>query len=150
MRKVEESVCVEAFGELLWQEMSVSSLKIGLAGFGNVGAGVYKNIEKNQRLLRERTGKELVVSRIAVRDLTKARTVEMPADLVTTDLDELVQDPEIDLIVELIGGVDRAFDLVKSSVENGKAVVTGNKALLAERGQELFAVAEEHLSLIHI
>ena len=150
MRKVEESVCVEAFGELLWQEMSVSSLKIGLAGFGNVGAGVYKNIEKNQRLLRERTGKELVVSRIAVRDLTKARTVEMPADLVTTDLDELVRDPEIDLIVELIGGVDRAFDLVKSSVENGKAVVTGNKALLAERGQELFAVAEEHLSLIHI
>lgn len=144
MRKVEESVCVEAFGELLLREMSVSSLKIGLAGFGNVGAGVYKNIEKNQHLLRERTGKELVVSRIAVRDLTKARTVEMPADLVTTDLDELVQDPEIDLIVELIGGVDRAFDLVKASVENGKAVVTGNKALLAERGQELFAIAEEH------
>ena len=52
MRKVEESVCVEAFGELLLREMSVSSLKIGLAGFGNVGAGVYKNIEKNQRLLR--------------------------------------------------------------------------------------------------
>ena len=144
MRKVEESVCVEAFGELLLREMSVPSLKIGLAGFGNVGAGVYKNIEKNQHLLRERTGKELVVSRIAVRDLTKARTVEMPADLVTTDLDELVQDPEIDLIVELIGGVDRAFDLVKASVENGKAVVTGNKALLAERGQELFAIAEEH------
>ena len=126
MRKVEESVCVEAFGELLLREMSVSSLKIGLAGFGNVGAGVYNNIEKNQHLLRERTGKELVVSRIAVRDLTKARTVEMPADLVTTDLDELVQDPEIDLIVELIGGIERAFDLVKASVENGKAVVTGN------------------------
>jgi len=124
--------------------MSDSTLKIGLAGFGNVGAGVYKNIEKNLHLLRERTGHELEVSRIAVRDVNKTRTVEMPADLVTTNLDELVSDPDIDLIVELIGSIDRAFDLVKASLENGKAVVTGNKALLAERGQELFAIAKQH------
>ena len=124
--------------------MSVTNLKIGLAGFGNVGAGVYKNIQKNQHLLRERTGREFVVSRIAVRDPNKARSVEIPSELVTTELNDLVHDPEIDLIVELIGGIDRAFDLVKASLENGKAVVTGNKALLAERGQELFAIAEEH------
>ncbi len=122
--------------------MSDSTLNIGLAGFGNVGAGVYKNIEKNLPLLRERTGKDLAVTRIAVRDPAKARTVELPADLVTTDLDELVNDPDIHLIVELIGGTDRAFDLVKAALESGKAVVTGNKALLAERGQELFAIAE--------
>lgn len=124
--------------------MSAPPLKIGLAGFGNVGAGVYKNIEKNRHLLRERTGRDLIVTRIAVRDLTKARPIELPADIVTTDLDALTSDKEIDLIVELIGGIDRAFDLVKTSLENGKAVVTGNKALLAERGQELFEIAEKH------
>ncbi|MDF2377820.1 MAG: homoserine dehydrogenase [Verrucomicrobiales bacterium] len=124
--------------------MSASPLKIGLAGFGNVGAGVYKNIEKNRHLLRERTGRDLIVTRIAVKDLEKARPIELPADIVTTDLDALTSDKEIDLIVELIGGIDRAFELVKTSLENGKAVVTGNKALLAERGQELFAIAEKH------
>ena len=124
--------------------MSASTLQIGLAGFGNVGAGVYKNIEKNRHLLRERSGKDLVVRRIAVRDPAKARSVSLPTELVTTDLDELVRDPEIDMIVELIGGTDRAFDFVRAALENGKAVVTGNKALLAERGRELFAIAEEH------
>ncbi|MDF1658046.1 MAG: homoserine dehydrogenase [Verrucomicrobiales bacterium] len=124
--------------------MSAPSLKIGLAGFGNVGAGVYKNIEKNRHLLRERTGRDITVSRIAVKDLSKARPIELPADIVTTDLDALTSDDEIDVIVELIGGIDRAFELVKTSLESGKAVVTGNKALLAERGQELFAIAEKH------
>lgn len=124
--------------------MSSPSLKIGLAGFGNVGAGVYKNIQKNRHLLRERSGRDLVVQRIAVRDPAKTREVELPAGLVTTNLDELVNDPEIDMVVELIGGIDRAFEFVQSALENGKAVVTGNKALLAERGQELFAIAEKH------
>lgn len=124
--------------------MSAPVLKIGLAGFGNVGAGVYKNIAKNRHLLQERTGRDLVVSRIAVRDTAKSRTVPLPAELVTTDLDELASDPEIDLVVELIGGTERAFALVKSALENGKTVVTGNKALLAERGKELFAIAEQH------
>ncbi len=94
--------------------MSAPPLKIGLAGFGNVGAGVYKNIEKNRHLLRERTGRDLIVSRIAVKDLTKSRPIELPADIVTTDLDALTSDEDIDLIVELIGGIDRAFELVKS------------------------------------
>ncbi len=124
--------------------MSAPSLKIGLAGFGNVGAGVYKNIEKNRHLLRERTGREMIVTRVAVRDLTKTRPVELPADIVTTDLADLTSDEDIDVIVELIGGIDQAFELVKTSLENGKVVVTGNKALLAERGQELFAIAEKH------
>ncbi len=123
-------------------ESSKPLLKIGLAGFGNVGAGVYKNLEKNRSLLKERTGKDLVVSRIAVRDPAKARDISLPAGIVTTELSDLINDPEIDLIVELIGGTDRAFELVKLALENGKAVVTGNKALLAEHGKELFSIAE--------
>jgi homoserine dehydrogenase len=129
--------------------MSVPTLKIGLAGFGNVGAGVYKNLAKNRHLLRERTGYHLEVARVAVRDPSKARSVDLPEGIVTTDLQELVDDPQIDIVVELIGGTDRAFDLVKAALEKGKAVVTGNKALLAERGNELFAIAESCGRPIH-
>ncbi len=129
--------------------MSEPSLKIGLAGFGNVGAGVYKNLEKNRHLLRERTGCELEITRIAVRDPGKTRDFALPEGLVTTNLDDLVNDPGISIVVELIGGTDRAFDLVKAALESGKAVVTGNKALLAERGQELFAIAEANGRPIH-
>ena len=118
-------------------------LQIGLAGFGNVGAGVYKNLEKNRNLLRERIGRDLVVRRIAVRDAAKPREVALPQDLVTTRVEDLVEDDAIDIVVELIGGTDKAFDLVKAALESGKAVVTGNKALLAERGAELFAIADE-------
>jgi len=123
-------------------DSSKSPLRIGLAGFGNVGAGVYKNLEKNRALLRERTGRDLIVKRIAVRDLLKVREVALPSEIVTIDLSELVNDPDIDLIVELIGGTDRAFDLVRSALQNGKSVVTGNKALLAQHGKDLFALAE--------
>ncbi len=129
--------------------MSEPSLKIGLAGFGNVGAGVYKNLEKNRHLLRERTGCELEIAKIAVRDPAKVRDIALPEGLVTTDLNDLVNDPGISIIVELIGGTERAFDLVKAALESGKAVVTGNKALLAERGQELFAIAEANGRPIH-
>ncbi len=122
--------------------MSEPSLKIGLAGFGNVGAGVYRNLEKNRHLLRERTGYHLEIARIAVRHPDKPRPIALPPDLLAKDLDAIVDDPEISIVVELIGGTDRAFDFVKAALEKGKAVVTGNKALLAERGQELFAVAE--------
>lgn len=122
--------------------MSEPTLKIGLAGFGNVGAGVYKNLSKNRQLLRERTGYLLEVARVAVRDPARPRAIELPSGLVTTELSDLVEDPAIDIVVELIGGTDRAFDLVKAALEKGKAVVTGNKALLAERGHELFAIAE--------
>ena len=121
--------------------MSSAAIKIGLAGFGNVGAGVYKNLEKNRDLLRERTGREISVHRIAVRDPLKKRNLPLPEDIVTTDLSELIEDDDIELIVELIGGTGRAFEFVKGALEKGKNVVTGNKALLAERGRELFEAA---------
>ena len=126
-----------------------SPLQIGLAGFGNVGAGVYKNLLKNRDLLQKRIGRALEIRRIVVRDPAKAREIALPADLVTTDLDALINDDEIDIVVELIGGTDRAYDLVKAALERGKTVVTGNKALLAERGKELFALAEERRTPIY-
>ena len=119
------------------------TVRVGLAGLGNVGAGVYKNVGRNSALIQKRTGADLQIKRVVVRNLTKARDVEVPADALSTDWRELVNDAEIDIIVELIGGVDEAFELVSTALQAKKIVVTGNKALLAERGQELFALAEK-------
>ncbi len=120
-----------------------SIIRIGLAGLGNVGAGVLKNLRRNASLLTERTGHTFEVTRVAVRDPKKVRDVEIaPAEL-TTSWRDLVADPSIQIIVELIGGVSEACDLVRAALMAKKAVVTGNKALLAERGHELIALAEE-------
>lgn len=125
---------------------NVSSLRvinIGLAGLGNVGAGVFKNLERNRALIGQRIGADLRISRVVVRDLDRPRDVEVPAEILTTDWTGMVNDPDVPVIVELIGGTTTAYDLVAAALRAKKIVVTGNKALLAERGKELFALAEE-------
>jgi homoserine dehydrogenase len=119
-------------------------IRIGLAGLGNVGAGVWKNLAKNADLLQRRSGADIQVAKVAVRNLAKAAAQGVPAELLTTDWRELVADPSLPIIVELIGGTTVAFELVSSALRAKKIVVTGNKALLAEHGKELFALAEEH------
>jgi len=119
------------------------TIHIGLAGLGNVGAGVYKNLEKNCDLIRERTGAHIRVKRVVVRDLQRPRDVAVPAAMLSTDWQDLISDADIQVIVELIGGTTTAYDLVCAALRAKKIVVTGNKALLAERGQELFALAEQ-------
>jgi homoserine dehydrogenase len=114
---------------------------IGLAGLGNVGAGVYKHLTANRALLRERLGFELPVRRIALRDPTRARGIEVPADLVTTRWEDLLEDPAIQIIVELMGQKEESLRLVLGAIERRKIVVTGNKALLAEHGREIFQAA---------
>jgi homoserine dehydrogenase len=118
-------------------------VQIGLAGLGNVGAGVYKNLDRNRALITQRTGADIQVKKIAVRDLSRPRDIAVPAELLTTDWRDLIADPDIQVIVELIGGTTQAHELVCAALRAKKIVVTGNKALLAERGQELFALAEE-------
>ena len=102
-----------------------------------------KNLDKNQFLLNERTGSELIVKKIAVRNPDRKRDVEVPSEILTTSWQDLVNDPEIDIIVELIGGVDEAFNLIAAALEANKVVVTGNKAVLAERGKELIEISEK-------
>ncbi|HCN28009.1 MAG TPA: homoserine dehydrogenase, partial [Verrucomicrobiales bacterium] len=109
-------------------------LHVGLAGLGNVGAGVYKNLEKNRDLILQRTGADIRVRRVVVRDAARARDVAVPAEMLGTDWRALVADPEIQVIVELIGGTGTAYELVCAALRAKKIVVTGNKALLAERG----------------
>ena len=108
---------------------------------GNVGAGVYKHLTQNRALLRERLGYELEVKKIAVRDVAKARGVSVPGELLTTRWEDLLDDPAIQIVVELMGQKDESLRLILGAIERGKIVVTGNKALLAEHGREIFEAA---------
>ena len=125
------------------------TLGIGLAGFGTVGTGVWETLEKNLDLIFKRTGVQVEIRRIAVKDLSKPRPEGVSAEQFTTDWLKVVNDPEVDIVVELIGGTSTAYDIVASALSAGKPVVTGNKALLAERGQALFELSEENNTPIH-
>src|SRR5262249_4166664 len=106
--------------------------------------GVFKNLKQNASLLKERTGFVLNVTRVAVRHPGKVRDPEVPPEILSTDWMTVVSADDVDVVVELIGGTTEAFDLVSQALRAKKPVVTGNKALLAERGQELFKLAEEN------
>jgi homoserine dehydrogenase len=122
--------------------MNDRPVRIGLAGFGTVGSGLVAILDRNADWIARRLGRTIEVVKILVRDPAKPRAVALPASAVlTTDLDALVTDPDIDIVVELMGGVGAAHTLIHKALEAGKHVVTANKALLAERGPELFALA---------
>lgn len=131
--------------------MSNKTLGVGLAGFGTVGSGVWNIIARNGPLISERTQNsvKLEIRKIVVRDLNKFREAHAPNEIFSTDLATLIEDPAIDIVVELIGGTQAAFHLVAAALKAGKPVITGNKALLAERGEELFALSAQHHTPIH-
>ena len=118
-------------------------LVAGLAGFGTVGGGLARLLKENADIIRRRTGRDIVVKRVLVRNAQKARNVPLPegAEL-TTDPAALTDDPDIDVLVELIGGIDQARALIDRALDQGKHIVTANKALLAEEGLALFQKAE--------
>lgn len=116
-------------------------LQIGLAGLGTVGSGVYEALLRNRSLLEARALISYDVRRVAVRNLHRPREVEIDRAVLTDDWQDLVNDPEIDIVIELIGGITEAYELVTAALRAGKPVVTGNKALLAERGNELFRLS---------
>ena len=122
---------------------STRQVGIGLAGLGTVGAGVYKHLAQNRALLTERIGAELVVRRAVVRDVSKPRVAGPPPAELTTRWQDLIEDPGVEVVVELMGGIDEPLALIRAAIDAGKTVVTGNKALLAEHGQEIFALAAE-------
>ena len=121
----------------------VNQVRVGVLGCGNVGAPLVELIRAQRATVAARTGLEIDVTRIAVRDLTKRRPITLPADCLTDDAGSIVDDPAIDLVVELIGGVDPARDLILTALKAGKPVITGNKELLASHGAELFEAAEQ-------
>jgi len=108
-------------------------VKIGIIGVGTVGSAVIENLEKNKDVIKARTGKEIKVIKGVVRDLNKPN-IKIP---LTTDYKEITQNPQIDIVVELMGGVDKAYEVVSDALKHNKAVVTANKALLAYHRFEL-------------
>jgi homoserine dehydrogenase len=117
-------------------------VRVGLLGCGNVGAALVGVLRARGASIEARTGIDLQLTRIAVRNLGKQRDVDVPAELLTTDPAAVVAADDVDVVVELIGGIEPARTLVLDALKAGKPVVTGNKELLANVGSELFAAAE--------
>ena len=122
----------------------MTNLTIGLLGCGTVGGALVDLLDARRATITARTGVELRIGAIAVRDTAKHQDRLADPSLLTTDSAAVVADPEVDIVVELIGGTDPALTLVRTALENGKPVITGNKELLAAHGPELYAVAAEH------
>ncbi len=117
-------------------------MTIGVLGCGNVGAALVELIERQGDEIAARTGLRLQVGRVAVRSMSKERAVSLAPELLTTDAHSVVTDPEIDLVVEVIGGIEPARELISTALKGHKPVVTANKELLANVGVELFADAD--------
>ncbi len=119
----------------------MKDIRVGLLGFGTIGTGTVKVFQENARLIEERLGARLVLSRIADLDITTDRGVTVEAGVLTTSADDILTSPEIDVVVELIGGYEPARTFVLKAIQNGKHVVTANKALLAVHGEEILSAA---------
>jgi homoserine dehydrogenase len=117
-------------------------VRVGVLGCGNVGAALVRLVTDQRAVIAARTGIDLEIARVAVRSASRERSVTLAADVLTTDAADVVADPSIDDVVEVIGGIEPARELITSALAAGKPVVTANKELLANVGAELFAAAE--------
>lgn len=117
-------------------------ISIGLLGYGTVGSSVYNLINDHALEIARTTGATISIKKILVRDISVPRQ-EAPAEIFTDDYEDIINDPEINTIVELIGGIEPAFDYITRALEKGKSVVTANKQLLSQKGFYLFRLARE-------
>lgn len=122
-------------------------VRIGFLGFGTVGTGAYRMLESNRAAIESKVGIKLKVVRIGIRNPNKPR--QAPKELFTTDLDAIVSDPEIDVVLELIGGEEPARGLIEKALHNGKHVITANKELMAKHGPALLKIAAEQCLDLH-
>jgi len=119
-------------------------VRIGVLGCGNVGAAFVGLVAEQAKEIAARTGVTLEVTRVAVRNLARERDIELDPALLTRDAHDVVVDPDVDVVVEVIGGIEPARELITTALRHGKPVITANKELLANVGVELFATADEH------
>jgi homoserine dehydrogenase len=121
----------------------VKAVNIGLIGLGTVGSGTLTVLKRNAEEISRRAGREIRVVAAAVRDISKARSVDTAGVLITDDMFEIVNHPDIEIVVELVGGDGKILEAVMAALDNGKHVVTANKALIALHGNEIFDKAQE-------
>ena len=110
---------------------------------GTVGQGVWRHLSDNYAELSRKLGGEYELAIACVKNISRPRDVEIPADKLTTNPQDVVSNPDIDIVCELMGGVEEAYELSKTAIQNGKIVVTANKAMLAEKGAELFSIIDK-------
>ncbi|WP_197482645.1 Gfo/Idh/MocA family oxidoreductase, partial [Oleiphilus sp. HI0128] len=120
----------------------MSSVKIGICGLGTVASGVINVLKRNQQDITARAGCQVEVIQVASRKLKD--NCDLSGIEFSTNVMDVVNNPDVDVVAELIGGYDLAKDIVCAAIKNGKHVVTANKALIAEHGNEIFALAAEH------
>ena len=125
-------------------KLSLKPIQVGLLGIGTVGGGTFRVLQRNQEEIKRRAGRGIEIGIVAARDLVRARSLVGEGTRLTADPMEVVNHPDVEIVVEVIGGTTLAKDLVMQAIANGKHVVTANKALLAEHGNEVFAAAQKH------
>jgi len=116
---------------------------MGLIGFGNIGTGVVKLLQQNEELITKKLGVQLVLKKIADINITSSRGVKIPKNVLTTNAADILNDPEISIVIELMGGYEPARTFVLEAIKKGKHVVTANKAMLATYGNEIFPAAQK-------
>jgi homoserine dehydrogenase len=115
----------------------MQEVRIGILGVGTVGAGVYRLLEKNGGIIGKKSNVRILVKKVADRDASRKSELGIPEEVFTTDAEEVVSDPAIDIVIELIGGTTAAHELMIRAIRNKKHIVTANKALFAEHGRRI-------------
>ncbi len=121
----------------------MKNISIGLIGLGNIGTGVVRLLEQNEKLIAQKLGAKLVLKKIADIDISSPRGIKIPKKLLTTDARDILNDPDISIVIELMGGYEPARTFVLEAIKKGKHVVTANKAMLATFGNEIFPAAQK-------
>lgn len=121
----------------------MKNISIGLIGLGNIGTGVVKLLQQNEKLITQKLGAKLVLKKIADINITSPRGVRVSPNLLTTNAQEILRDPDISIVIELMGGYEPARTFVLEAIKQGKHVVTANKAMLATYGNEIFPAAQK-------
>ncbi|MDD5079203.1 MAG: homoserine dehydrogenase [Candidatus Omnitrophica bacterium] len=127
----------------------MKKVNIGIIGFGTVGAGVVKILRERKRVLSDKIGSEINIKKICDKDIVSKRNVSVDKTLLTTNPKDILNDPQIDIVVELVGGVHPAKEFITEAIKRGKNIVTANKALLSQDGKELFTLARESSKSIY-
>jgi homoserine dehydrogenase len=122
---------------------SNQKINVGIIGLGVVGSGTVRTLLRNAEQINAKVGAEFVVKKVAVRDLAKPRDVELPSSVFTNNVSDVTDDPEIDIVCELMGGVEPAHTYVERALRNGKSIVTANKEMMAKAGNDLLHLAEQ-------